>query len=94
MGILRRRIPALFALSLLTWSARGDQFFSGIILEVTGDKITVTRTVLGNESDTRTFLITPETRIEGKPSAKSRVTVRYVPSDAGDRAVHIIVRSN
>jgi hypothetical protein len=65
-----------------------DQFFSGTIVEIDAQRITVSRTVLGKDSATRTFQITPETRIEGKPRVKSRVTVRF----EGDRAVHIIVR--
>jgi hypothetical protein len=75
------------------WAAPADQFFSGTIVEITSEKITVTRTVLGNESGTRTFIITPETRIEGKPAPKARVTVRFVAGEDGDRAIHILVRS-
>jgi hypothetical protein len=42
---------------------------------------------------THTFAITPETTFEGgKPQVNSRVTVRYVAGDEGDRAVHVIVR--
>ena len=58
------------------------------------DKITVFKTVLGKSSETRTFLITPETRVEGKLRVKVRVTVRYTSEDEGDRALHIIVRSS
>ena len=58
------------------------------------DKITVFKTVLGKSSETRTFLITPETRVEGKLRAKARVTVRYMREEQGDRALHIIVRSS
>jgi hypothetical protein len=70
-----------------------DHFFAGTITALASDKITVSRTVLGSKPDTRTFLIKPETRIEGKPRLKARVTVRWVPDEEGDRAVHIIVRS-
>lgn len=70
-----------------------DQFYSGTIVEITADKITVSRTVLGKDSGTRTFIITPETRIEGRPRAKARVTVRFVSEEENDRAIHIIVRS-
>jgi hypothetical protein len=69
-----------------------DEFFSGTIVEVDSQKITVSRTVLGKDSGTRTFQITPQTRIEGEPRAKARVTVRFVSDEQGDRAVHIIVR--
>ena len=71
-----------------------DQFFSGTITALTENKITVSRTVLGKNSSTHTFLVTPQTRVEGKPKLKSRVTVRFVSSQDGDLAVHIIVRSS
>jgi hypothetical protein len=71
-----------------------DQFFSGYITSISDTSITVNRTVLGSQSSTRTFAITPETRIEGKPKVKARVTVEYVGEDEGDRAVHIIVRTS
>ncbi len=69
-----------------------DQFFSGIVTALTETSITVNRTVLGKDSAVRTFAITPETHIEGKPKVKSKVTVRYVTGQDGDRAVRIIVR--
>ncbi len=68
------------------------QFFSGTITALSDTEVTVIRTVLGKNSATRTFVLTPETRIEGKPKVKARVTVRYIPDENGDRAVHIIVR--
>ena len=57
------------------------------------EKLTVLKTVLGKTSETRTFLITKETRIEGKLKLKARVTVRYTHEDEGYRALHIIVRA-
>jgi phage terminase large subunit-like protein len=69
-----------------------DQYFAGIITALTDANVTVTRTVLGKESTVRTFTITPETHIEGKPKLKSRVTVRFLADERGDRAVRIIVR--
>jgi hypothetical protein len=71
-----------------------DQFFSGTVTALSNDKITVGRTVLGKPPSDRTFVITPETRIEGKLRLKARVTVRFVTKDEGDHAVHIIVRSS
>jgi hypothetical protein len=71
-----------------------DQFFSGTIVEMSSDRVTVSRTVLGRDSGTRTFQITPETRIEGKPRPNARVTVRYATAEDGDRAIHIIVRAD
>ncbi len=72
-----------------------DQFFAGYITAVSDTQITVSRTVLGKQSSTRTFQITPETRIEGTPKVKAKVTVQFVPAGEGegDRAVHIIVRA-
>ncbi len=71
-----------------------SEFFSGVVTTLAGDRITVFKTVLGKSSETRTFLITPETRVEGKLRVKVRVTVRYTREEQGDRAVHIIVRSS
>ena len=71
-----------------------DQFFAGIITALSATSITVTRTVLGKESTARTFAITPETHVVGKPKLKSRVTVRFVSDETGDRAVRIIVRGS
>ena len=69
-----------------------DQYFSGTVTKLEEGRITVTRTVLGKEDATRTFVVTAETRTEGKPRVKARVTVRFVSGDDGDRAVHILVR--
>ena len=71
-----------------------SEFFSGVVTTLAEDKITVFKTVLGKSSETRTFLITPETRVEGKLRVKVRVTVRYAREEEGDRALHIIVRSS
>jgi len=71
-----------------------DQYFSGTVTALEESKITVMRTVLGTDSTTRTFVITPQTRIEGKPKVKARVTVRFVTEDDADRAIHILVRTS
>jgi len=71
-----------------------DQYFAGLVTALTDTSITITRTVLG-KSTVRTFVITAETAIEGgKPKLKSKVTVKWVPGDAGDRAVKIISRGS
>ena len=75
-----------------TEQARGD-FFSGTITVLTEDKITVIRTVLGKSSETRTFAITPATKVEGKLRVKLRVTVRFTKDEDVDKALHIIVRA-
>lgn len=71
-----------------------DQFFAGYVTALSATQMTVSRTVLGDKSSTRTFQLTPETRIEGKLRVKSRVTVQYVGTDEGDRAIRVIVRSS
>jgi hypothetical protein len=69
------------------------EFFSGVITVLADDQITVSKNVIGKNSDVRVFRIAKETRVEGKLRLKARVTVRYNHSDDGDHAVHIIVRS-
>ena len=70
-----------------------DDFFSGTITVLAEDKITVIRTVLGKSSETRTFAITPATKVEGKLRVKLRVTVRFTKDEDVDKALHIIVRT-
>ena len=61
---------------------------------LTAEKITVARTILGRDSSSRSFAMTPETQIDGKLQPKARVTVQYVTKDEMDRAVRIVVRNN
>ena len=69
-----------------------DDTFSGSILELTTAKITVSRSILGKQPEKRTFLITADTRIEGKMRVKLKVTIGFVTSDDGDVARLIVVR--
>jgi hypothetical protein len=69
-----------------------DDTFSGSILELTNSKITVSRSILGKQPEKRTFLITADTRIEGKMRVKLKVTIGFVTSDDGDVARLIVVR--
>ena len=70
-----------------------DQFFAGVITDLSETSLTVTRTVLGKDATIRTFAITHETVIQGgKPKLKSRVTVKWASGDDGDRALKIILR--
>ena len=70
-----------------------DQFFTGTVTSIDDTSLTVNRMVLGKNSSTKTFLVTTETRFEGgRPRAGSQVTVRYVTTEDGDRAVHVILR--
>jgi hypothetical protein len=103
-GNVRLVVPAILFLCLAGSAAparqanqpqvqpQEDQYFSGVVTKIETGKITVTRTVLGKEDATKTFAVTAETRTEGKPKVRARVTVRFVTSEDGDRAVHIVVR--
>lgn len=70
---------------------KADAFFAGTVAETTGETITVARTVRG-KAESRTFNLTPQTKIEGKLAPRVRVTVRYVSDDDGDIATLIVVR--
>ncbi len=74
-------------------SRPADQFFSGIVAAKSANSLTVTRSILGKDPVTRTFVLAPETKIDGRLRVKVRVTVRFVTAEEGDRAVHIVVRS-
>jgi hypothetical protein len=68
-----------------------DTFFAGTVAQSTSETITVARTVRG-KAESRTFNLTPQTKIEGKLVPRVRVTVRYVADDDGDTATLIVVR--
>jgi hypothetical protein len=71
---------------------KADAFFAGTVVVSTPEKLTLTRTVLGKAED-RSFVVTPDTKIEGRLRARVRVTVRYISDENGDTATMIIVRS-
>lgn len=66
--------------------------FSGPIIELTAEKITITRAILGKPPEKRTFIIKPDTKIEGKLKLRLKVTVGFVTTDEGDIARLIVVR--
>lgn len=66
-------------------------FFSGTIADMPSGRLTVSRNHLG-KNESRTFLITQETKVEGRLRVNARVTVRFRSGEEGDVAVHIIVR--
>jgi hypothetical protein len=68
-----------------------DAFFAGTVMELTSETIMVGRTVRG-KAESRKFLLTPQTKTEGKLAVKVRVTVRYITDDDGDTATLIVVR--
>jgi hypothetical protein len=67
-----------------------EQMFSGEVTEIDSSSLTATRT---GSKDSKTFLITAETKFEGKPKAKSRVTIRWVATDDGAKALRVIVKT-
>ena len=69
-----------------------QETFAGPIVELSAEKITVTRSILGKAPEKRTFWIRPDTKVEGKLKVKVKVTVGFVPSDDGDVARLIVVR--
>ena len=71
-----------------------DTFFSGNVLSLTAEKVTVSRRTMALTSVTKVFLLDANTQIEGKLQAKARVTVKFEKTEDGERAVHIIVRSH
>jgi hypothetical protein len=74
-------------------AASKDQFFTGTVMAVDDSSLTVNRTVLGKNSSTKTFILTAETMYEGgKPQVRAQVTIRYVTTEDGDRALRVIVR--
>ncbi len=68
-----------------------DDTFSGPIVDLTAEKITVSRSILG-KPEKKTFLIKADTKIEGKLKVKVKVTVGFVSLDEGDVARLIVVR--
>jgi len=70
-----------------------DDTFTGTVVELTAEKITVSRSILGKPAEKHTFRIQPDTRIEGKLHPKIKVTIGFTTSDDGDVARLIVVRS-
>lgn len=74
-------------------SKAADTFFAGTVAQFSSETIMVGRTVRG-KAESRTFSVTPQTKIEGKLAVKVRVTVRYFTDDDGDTATLIVVRGS
>lgn len=70
------------------------QFFSGVVTDLPGSRITVDRVQAGQPTESRSFQITAETKVEGRLRKSAKVTVQYLTGDQGDVALHIIVRTN
>ncbi len=84
-------MPALLADDPVLPAKKGDLFFAGAIKESNPEKLTVSRTVLG-KSENRTFLVTPDTKMEGQLALGVRVTVQYTTDEYGDTATRVVVR--
>ena len=69
-----------------------DETFSGLIVELSPTKITVSRSILGKPAEKCTFGIKPDTRVEGKLRVRAKVTVGFVTTDEGDIARLVVVR--
>jgi len=73
----------------------GYDFVSGTVMDLPPGKIIVNRAVIGKPPENRTFIITPDTKIEGKLRTRVRVTVGFRTGEEGEpAAVRIIVRNN
>jgi hypothetical protein len=69
------------------------QFFAGTVTEIDEQHVKVSRTLVGRPSETRSFLISSETKINRLAvKVKTRVTVRYRHSAAGDIVLEIQIR--
>jgi hypothetical protein len=68
--------------------------FSGPIIELSAERITVSRSVLGKPAEKKSFWIKPDTRVEGKLHVRVKVTVGFDTTDEGDIARLIVVRQD
>lgn len=98
-SIARLLASALFLVAVPGQSQECEQrqehryeFYSGTVKELPVERVTVERQVVGKPAETRTFVLRPETKIEGKLSQRARVTVGYTACEEGDVAMRIIVR--
>lgn len=90
-------LPCLVAMSGWSENAANDdyEFFSGTVMEVTEDQITVERVLAGRPPERRVFSIVSDTIIEGVLRKNVRVTVGFVVSEENkDEAHRIIVRTD
>ena len=70
-----------------------DLFFAGSVVKSTTTTLVVSRTVVGKK-ETHSFVVTSETKVEGRLRTGVRVTVGYAQGDRGDSALLIVVRSS
>jgi hypothetical protein len=91
IGLLAGTAAPWLAADEVATGKTADAFFAGTVAQSTSETITVARIVRG-KPESRTFNLTPQTKIEGKLAARVRVTVRYIVDDDGDTATLIVVR--
>lgn len=70
-----------------------EDTFSGPVTQYSGDRITVSRSILGKPAEEKTFLIKQDTKVEGKLKVKARVTIGFNTTEEGEIARLIVVRS-
>jgi len=69
-----------------------QQFFAGTITAITNEQITVSRTLVGHQPDTRSFQLTPKTKLnKANCKVNTKVTVRYQHLPQGDIALQVLV---
>lgn len=68
------------------------QFFAGTVIAIDDQQITVSRTLVGHQPDTRTFHLTPKTKLN-RNSCKinTKVTVRYQRLADASVALQVLV---
>ena len=70
------------------------QFFAGTVTAITDDQIIVSRTIVGHQPDTRTFQLTPKTKLNRNLcKVDAKVTVRYQRLPEGSVALQVLVHS-
>jgi hypothetical protein len=70
------------------------QYFAGTITAITDDQITVSRTLVGHPTDTRSFQITPKTKLNrANCRLNTKVTVRYQHLPEGNIALQVLIHS-
>jgi hypothetical protein len=66
------------------------QFFAGTLIELDATHIKVTRTLVGHPTESRSFVVTPLTKMNKSViKLRSHVTVRYKRLPEGDVALEI-----
>lgn len=93
IGLLAGTAPTPLAADETPAAKTADTFFAGTVSQFSAETVIVGRTVRG-KAESRTFNLTPNTKIEGKLAVRVRVTVRYITDDDGDTATLIVVRGS